>query len=41
MRTELNRYQVAFTETAIENRQLKKKNKNALCLAGQAKEGAS
>ena len=27
MRTELNRYQVAFTETAAENRQLKKKNK--------------
>ena len=36
MRTELNRYQVAFTETAAENRQLKKKNKDALCLAGQS-----
>ena len=27
MRTELNRYQVAFTETAAENKKLKEKSK--------------
>ena len=42
MRTELNRYQVAFTETAtaIENRQLKKKNKTLSASLDKAKEGS-
>jgi len=37
MRTELNRYQVAFTETAAENRQLKKKNKTLSASLDKAK----
>ena len=40
MRTELNRYQVAFTETAAENRQLKKKNKTLSASLDKAKEGS-
>ena len=40
MRTELNRYQVAFTETATENRQLKKKNKTLSASLDKAKEGS-
>ena len=40
MRTELNRYQVAFTETAIENRQLKKKNKTLSASLDKATEGS-
>ena len=40
MRTELNRYQVAFTETAAENRQLKKKNKTFSASLDKAKEGS-
>ena len=35
-----NRYQVAFTETAIENRQLKKKNKTLSASLDKAKEGS-
>ena len=40
MRTELNRYQVAFTETAAENRQLKKKNKTLSASLDKATEGS-
>ena len=40
MRTELNRYQVAFTETTAENRQLKKKNKTLSASLDKAKEGS-
>ena len=40
MHTELNRYQVAFTETAAENRQLKKKNKTLSASLDKAKEGS-
>ena len=40
MRTELNRYQVAFTETAAENRQLKQKNKTLSASLDKAKEGS-
>ena len=40
MRTELNRYQVAFTETAAENRQLKKKNKTLSASLDKAKDGS-
>lgn len=40
MRTELNRYQVAFTETAAENRQLKKKNKTLSASLDKTKEGS-
>lgn len=40
MRTELNRYQVAFTETAAENRQLKKKNRTLSASLDKAKEGS-
>ena len=40
MCTELNRYQVAFTETAAENRQLKKKNKTLSASLDKAKEGS-
>jgi hypothetical protein len=41
MRTELNRYQVAFTETTTENRQLKKKNKTSLLRWIKRRKGAS
>ena len=41
MRTELNRYQVAFTETAAENRQLKKKNRRSLPRWTKRRKGAS
>ena len=40
MRTELNRYQVAFTETAVENEKLKKKNKTLSASLDKAKEGS-
>lgn len=40
MRTELNRYQIAFTETAAENKQLKKKNKTLSASLDKAKEGS-
>ena len=40
MRTELNRYQVAFTETTAENRQLKKKNKTLSASLDKANEGS-
>ena len=40
MRTELNRYQVAFTETTAENRQLKKKNKTLSASLDKVKEGS-
>ena len=40
MRTELNRYQVAFTETAAENRQLKQKNKTLSASLDKATEGS-
>ena len=39
MRTELNRYQIAFTETAAENKQLKEKNKTLSASLDKAKEG--
>ena len=40
MRTELNRYQVAFTETAAENEKLKEKNKTLSASLDKAKEGS-
>ena len=40
MRPELNRYQVAFTETAAENRQLKKKNRTLSASLDKATEGS-
>ena len=40
MRTELNRYQVAFTETAAENKKLKEKNKTLSASLDKAKEGS-
>ena len=40
MRTELNRYQIAFTETAAENKQLKEKNKTLSASLDKAKEGS-
>ena len=40
MRTELNRYQIAFTETAAENKQLKKKNKTLSASLDKATEGS-
>lgn len=40
MRTELDRYQVAFTETDAENRQLKKKNKTLSASLDKANEGS-
>lgn len=40
MRTELDRYRVAFTETAAENRQLKKKNKTLSASLDKATEGS-
>lgn len=41
MRTELNRYQVAFTETTAENRQLKKKIRHSLPRWTKRRKGAS
>lgn len=40
MRTELDRYQAAFTETAAENKQLKKKNKALSASLEKANEGS-
>ena len=40
MRTELNRYQVAFTETAAENEKLKEKNKTLSASLDKATEGS-
>lgn len=40
MRTELDRYQVAFTETVAENKQLKKKNKTLSASLEKANEGS-
>ena len=40
MRTELNRYQVAFTKTATENEKLKEKNKTLSASLDKAKDGS-
>ena len=40
MRTELNRYQIAFTETAAENEKLKEKNKTLSASLDKSKEGS-
>ena len=40
MRTELNRYQIAFTQTAAENRQQKKKNRALSASLDKANEGS-
>lgn len=41
MRTELNRYQVAFTETAAENKKLKEKTRRSLPRWTKRRKGAS